>query len=66
MLSRPVAGIRGRTLLVNLPGSPRGALESFEAIAPALPHAIALLRDDPAPEHGHEAPGDLGYAPPGM
>ena len=44
MLSRAVAGIRGRTLIVNLPGSPRAARENLEAILPALPHGIALLR----------------------
>jgi molybdenum cofactor synthesis domain-containing protein len=44
-LSRGVAGIRGSTLIVNLPGSPRGARESFEAIAGLLPHALAVLTD---------------------
>lgn len=43
MLSRAVAGIRGRTLIVNLPGSPRGVEQAGAAIAAALPHAVALL-----------------------
>lgn len=47
MLSRAVAGIRGGTLIVNLPGSPRGVAEAGAAIAAALPHAVALLRDRP-------------------
>lgn len=53
MLSRGVAGIRGRTLVVNLPGSPRAAKEGLEVILPALPHAVALLRGEPAAEEGH-------------
>jgi len=44
MLSRAVAGIRGRTLIINLPGSPRAARENLEAILPALPHGLDLLR----------------------
>jgi molybdopterin adenylyltransferase len=42
-LSRGVVGVRGRTLIVNLPGSPKGALESLDAIAPVLEHAIETL-----------------------
>ncbi len=53
MLSRAVAGIRGRTLILNLPGSPKGATENLRAVMPALPHAVALLRGDPGSEAGH-------------
>lgn len=44
MLSRAIAGVRGRCLIVNLPGSERGARESLSAILPALPHAVELLK----------------------
>ncbi len=53
MLSRAVCGIRGTTLIINLPGSPRGATENLRVILPALPHAVALLRGDPEAEAGH-------------
>jgi molybdopterin adenylyltransferase len=53
MLSRAVCGLRGRTLIVNLPGSPKAARENFETILPALPHAIALLQESPDSERGH-------------
>jgi len=44
-LSRAVCGIRGRTLIVNLPGSTRGAVQNFNAIRSSLPHAIGLLTE---------------------
>jgi len=53
MLSRAVAGIRGRTLIVNLPGSPKGAVENLQMILSVLPHAVQLLRDDPKSESSH-------------
>jgi molybdopterin adenylyltransferase len=48
MLSRAVAGIRGRTLIVNFPGSPKSVRETAKAIAPALPHALELLAGRPS------------------
>jgi molybdenum cofactor synthesis domain-containing protein len=48
MLSRGVSGIRGSTLIVNLPGSRRGAVENLDVILPALAHALAKLGGDPA------------------
>ncbi len=55
ILSRQVAGVRGRTLIVNLPGSPRGAVECLEAIAPVLPHAVATLRGEAGDDHPRRA-----------
>lgn len=53
MMSRARAGIRGRTLIVNLPGSPRGAVENLNVVLPVFEHAVALLSDDPGAEAGH-------------
>lgn len=53
MLSRAVAGVRGRTLIINLPGSPKAAIENFQVVSPVLPHAAQLLREDPRAEAGH-------------
>src|SRR5262249_40020366 len=55
MLSRAVCGIRGRTLIINLPGNPKAVSENLETIAPVLPHAIELLRGDPGAEAGHRS-----------
>lgn len=52
-LSRGVCGIRGQVLIVNLPGSPRAAVENLAVIAPLLPHAVELLREDPQAEAHH-------------
>ena len=53
VLSRAVTGMRGRTLIVNLPGSPKGALENLATILPVLPHAIELLMEAPDSEQHH-------------
>lgn len=53
MLSRAVAGIRRQTLIINLPGSPKGALENLQVVLPVLPHAVQLLLEDPGAEAGH-------------
>jgi molybdenum cofactor synthesis domain-containing protein len=53
MLSRAEAGIRGQTLIINFPGSPKAAKENFEVICSVLPHAVALLREDPGADAGH-------------
>lgn len=58
MLSRGLAGIRRRCLIVDLPGSPQGATESLEIILPALPHAVALLREQADAERGHRPPAE--------
>jgi molybdenum cofactor synthesis domain-containing protein len=54
MLSRAVAGMRGRTLIVNLPGSPKAVRENLDVILPVLPHAIALLREGQGEEAEHD------------
>jgi molybdopterin adenylyltransferase len=54
MLSRAVAGIRGRTLIVNLPGSPKAVRENLEVILPALPHGIRLLQEAEGESQRHD------------
>lgn len=56
MLSRAVCGIRGRTLIVNLPGSPKAARENLEVILPALPHGLELLKEVPGANRRHAVP----------
>lgn len=48
MLSRALVGVRQKTLIINLPGSPRAARENFAVLLPVLPHALAKLNGDPA------------------
>ena len=54
MLSRATAGIRGAVLIINLPGSPKAAVENLEVVIPSLEHAVQLLREDPGAEEGHQ------------
>jgi len=53
MLSRIVTGIRKKTVIINLPGSPKGAVENLQTVIPVLPHAVQLLKDDPDSEKTH-------------
>jgi molybdopterin adenylyltransferase len=55
VVSRGVAGIRGQTLVVNLPGSPRAVREGMETLAPILPHAIKMLRGVDTEHEGHSS-----------
>jgi molybdopterin biosynthesis enzyme MoaB len=51
-------GIRGQTIIVNLPGSPKAACENLAVILPALPHAVELVRGKPGEQHLYENPLD--------
>lgn len=53
MLSRAVAGIRHRTLIVNLPGNPKAVKENLDVLIPVLPHALALVSEKTEAEGGH-------------
>jgi molybdenum cofactor synthesis domain-containing protein len=53
VISRGVAGVRGRTLIVNLPGSPNAVRDGMEVLAPILPHVIKMIRGQDV-EHDHE------------
>lgn len=57
ILSRAIAGIRGQTIIINLPGSPRGAMEALEIIKPSLIHGIEILKGT-AKECGHHCKKD--------
>ena len=57
VLSRAVAGVRGKCLIINLPGSPRGVRECLEVILPAIPHAVEIIKGEVTE---HEAPGNEG------
>ncbi len=56
MLSRAIAGIRRHALIINLPGSPLGAVQNLQTVLPALEHAVQLLRDEPGSEKSHTKP----------
>jgi molybdenum cofactor synthesis domain-containing protein len=53
MLSRIVTGIRKKTIIINLPGSPKGAVENLQVVMPVLSHAVQLLQEDPRSESTH-------------
>lgn len=59
MLSRALVGVRGATLIVNLPGSPKAARENLEVLLPALPHALAKLKGDPEDCAQNDAPDTI-------
>jgi molybdopterin adenylyltransferase len=54
MLSRASVGIRGKTIIINLPGSPKGAVENLQVLLPVIPHAVQLLSEDAQAESGHD------------
>ncbi len=51
MLSRAVVGVANQTLIVNLPGNPKGAVETLEIVLPVLPHAVEIMRDTHRGDH---------------
>ena len=53
MLSRAMAGMRGKVLIINLPGSPKAAVENLQVVLPVLAHAVELLKEDPEAEKHH-------------
>ncbi len=53
ILSRAVTGIRGRVLIINLPGNPKAAIENFQVVLPVLAHAMELLKEEPNAEKHH-------------
>ena len=55
-LSRPVAGIRGETIIVNLPGSPGGAKDGVKILLPLIPHALNVLKGEPMTDHVTDNP----------
>jgi len=61
VISRGVAAIRGGTLIVNLPGSPKAVREGMETLVPILPHAIRMLRGVDT-EHRHARDEEMGHA----
>ena len=52
MISRSVVGVRGRTLIINLPGNPKAVQECLEVVLPAIPHALEMLQESPPPHEG--------------
>jgi molybdenum cofactor synthesis domain-containing protein len=56
MISRALCGIRKSSLIINLPGSPKGVIECLDVILPALPHALSKLKGDPSECGGSQSP----------
>jgi molybdopterin biosynthesis enzyme MoaB len=53
ILSRAVAGMRGRVLIINLPGNPKAAVGNLQVLLPVLAHAVELLKEEPEAEKHH-------------
>ena len=62
ILSRAVAGARNKTIIINLPGNPKGAVENLEAIVQALPHAVRVLQASQVADTEHNAPLGKGHS----